>query len=411
MKFPFKIFTALLAFGFFHSPMAFAKSGDLSLSDANVYFSSPIFLEGSTVRIRATVQNNADDDLLGSVRFQTQDGVIGADQPISALAGKTDDVFMDFTPTKTGYYEITIIVIPWDASGDDSSNNSITKTIYVELDTDRDGKSNTVDEDIDGDGVLNEEDAFVLLASESKDTDGDGTGNNEDLDDDNDSFEDNLDALPENPLYSKDLDADGIADEVDNDVDGDGLNNKEEIQLASDPLDEDSDEDNVNDKNDAFPLDSNESIDTDKDGQGDNSDEDIDGDGTLNSADKNPYDRAPTAKTGENSYFTNLDVELAFDASESTDNEGSITKYIWQFGDETIEGKEVKKSFDSKGLQVATLTVIDESGQESTTEVKIRIIDYKFVFMAILFAIMLISIAFYFIYRYNAAALNQKSKK
>ena len=42
------------------------------------------------------------------------------------------------------------------------------------------------DEDIDGDGVANNEDAFPYNAEESLDTDGDGVGNNTDSDDDDD---------------------------------------------------------------------------------------------------------------------------------------------------------------------------------------------------------------------------------
>lgn len=59
-----------------------------------------------------------------------------------------------------------------------------------QLDTDKDGKGDLCDTDLDGDGVLNEADAFPLDPKESRDTDGDGLGNNADADDDNDLLPD-----------------------------------------------------------------------------------------------------------------------------------------------------------------------------------------------------------------------------
>jgi hypothetical protein len=44
--------------------------------------------------------------------------------------------------------------------------------------------------DVDGDGVLNEEDLYPLNSLEQRDSDGDGIGDNADEDDDNDGFSD-----------------------------------------------------------------------------------------------------------------------------------------------------------------------------------------------------------------------------
>lgn len=403
---------ALATFAFANSLTAFAASGDLVLYDSNVSFSTSFFLEGSDIKIKASVQNNSPNDLLGSVRFTTQDGNMGSDQPISALGGKTDDVFVIFTPEKYGYYDITVTVIPWDPSDDNPANNVVHKRIYVEQDTDRDGQPNSSDPDIDGDKVNNEQDAFPLDSGESLDTDGDGLGNNADPDDDNDGYQDSSDALPLDPVYSKDMDQDGIPDEKDEDVDGDGVSNAEEMKIGTDPLKVDSDGDNVNDKNDAFPLDVNESVDLDGDGTGDNSDLDIDGDGIQNAQDSNPYDRLPVAMSSEDTYITNVGADVTLDASASSDPDGNITRYVWQFGkDDILEGPTVKRSFTSKGIQTAILTVTDDKGQSSSTEVTIRVLDYRFVFWAILFAMILISIAFYTIYRYNSRATHLKRKQ
>ena len=89
-------------------------------------------------------------------------------------------------------------------------------------DMDCDGILDSVDTDIDGDGVPNTQDAFPTNSSESIDTDGDGIGNNADTDDDND-----------------------------------GLTDAQEIVNGTNPLNVDTDGDGINDKDDVYPLDTN----------------------------------------------------------------------------------------------------------------------------------------------------------
>lgn len=400
-------------FGFMlSSPIAFAASGDLVLYDGNVNIVSAQILEGSTVRIKATVLNSSDYDLLGSVKFEVSGSQIGSDQPISAFAGKTDDVFIDWTPASFGLYTVKISVIPWDSSSDNPGNNVVEKEVYVEQDTDGDGVKNSADEDIDGDGVINSEDLYPEDRNESKDTDGDGQGDNADQDDDNDGVLDADDQLPLDPNSSKDMDGDTISDEIDTDVDGDGLENNEEIKLATDSVNSDTDGDGTDDGGDDFPTDASESSDTDGDGLGDNSDSDIDGDGILNEDDKAPYDSAPEVVLNHNFFIADIGEEVNFDASNSTDD-SQIVQYLWQFGNETVAGEIVTKSFNTQGLQTATLMLIDDSGQATTKDISIRVLDYKFVITAILFALVLLSIAFYLIYRYNTraqAAVSSSSK-
>lgn len=397
---------ALLAF----APAALAVSGDLAIYDGNVNFVSAQILEGNPVRIKAQVMNNSSYDLLGSVRFSTDKGAIGPDQPISALAGKNDDVFIDWVPSTYGLHNITVQVIPWDASKDDASNNVVKKQVYVEQDTDHDGLKNTADEDLDGDNVSNTEDLYPNDGKESKDTDGDGKGNNSDEDDDNDGVMDTEDQLPENPNASKDMDGDLVPDNEDTDVDGDGLTNNEELGVSTDSLNPDTDGDTVNDGDDAFPTDANETSDMDSDKIGDKTDSDIDGDGIDNDKDKAPTDSAPVASLDQNVYFASLGNEITFDASSSKDD-GNIVKYIWQFGNETVEGTSITRTFDTKGLQVATLMITDDQGQSSTLDFKVRVLDYKFISLAIFFALLLLSIAFYTIYRYNTRAKKPVKKR
>ncbi len=106
--------------------------------------------------------------------------------------------------------------------------------------------------DRDGDGVVDELDAFPDDETEWADTDGDGVG-------------DNSDACPEDETDSVDTDGDGVCDASDLCPDGDDA--------------EDRDGDGVCDAMDAFPDDIAEWLDTDGDGTGNNADLDDDDDG------------------------------------------------------------------------------------------------------------------------------------
>ena len=90
-------------------------------------------------------------------------------------------------------------------------------------DIDSDSIPDCVDEDKDGDGVLNDQDAFPEDSSESVDTDGDGLGDNFEVDDDNDGYLDTNDAFPLDPNEWADADNDGIGDNADPDDNNDGF--------------------------------------------------------------------------------------------------------------------------------------------------------------------------------------------
>ena len=66
-------------------------------------------------------------------------------------------------------------------------------------DLDGDGLPDSIDLDIDGDGVNNIDDAFPNDFTEWRDTDGDGVGNKLDMDDDGDGVIDALDTKPLDP--------------------------------------------------------------------------------------------------------------------------------------------------------------------------------------------------------------------
>ncbi|MDA8911769.1 thrombospondin type 3 repeat-containing protein [Pseudomonadales bacterium] len=122
-----------------------------------------------------------------------------------------------------------------------------------QADLDQDGKGDVCDEDIDGDGVANEDDDFPKDSTETQDSDQDGVG-------------DVRDAFDDDPKEFEDTDGDGVGDNADAFPD-----DSAETQ--------DTDNDGVGDVRDAFPDDPNEFEDTDGNGVGDVADPDDDGDG------------------------------------------------------------------------------------------------------------------------------------
>ena len=80
-------------------------------------------------------------------------------------------------------------------------------------DTDGDATCDALEDDIDGDGVVDAEDAFPMDGEEWLDTDGDGVGDNTDQDDDGDTWSD----YDEDRCGSNSLDSDSIPDNIEDD--------------------------------------------------------------------------------------------------------------------------------------------------------------------------------------------------
>jgi predicted transcriptional regulator len=213
------------------------------------------------------------------------------------------------TQGTTYYYEIS--------ANDEVPNQSPFSDVVLgvpDKDMDGDGIGDNADLDIDGDTVLNEDDAFWMNPLEWMDTDSDGVGNNADFDDDNDGYKDSIDDFPLDPSEWNDFDNDTIGDNTDDDIDGDGVKNsldafefnKDEWSDfdgdgIGDNIDPDDDNDYYFDINDDFPFNPMEWRDLDRDGLGDNTDEDIDGDNYNNTMDAfihNPYEWFDTDSDG-----------------------------------------------------------------------------------------------------------------
>ncbi len=159
-----------------------------------------------------------------------------------------------------------------------------------QIDFDLDGIGDICDEDIDGDGILNQNDKFPLNKNESHDSDSDGIGDNEDI-------------FPNNDKETHDSDGDGIGD-----------------------------------NGDKFPQDVSEWLDTDKDGVGNNLDLDDDGDGYPDSIDQ--FDMTPVSNLSISGPFNVGTMDLKFLSSRGNE----LTIQIW-YPTQDSSGEEVV--FDS----------------------------------------------------------------
>jgi hypothetical protein len=170
------------------------------------------------------------------------------------------------------------------------------------------------DDDDDGDGVSDENDALPLDAAETVDTDGDGIGNNGDTDDD-----------------------------------GDSISDSDELSNGTNPLLADSDGDGVNDSIDAFPLDATETIDTDSDGTGNNADADDDNDGVADENDSSPLD--PTNDSDDDGVANNADVYPENNSySKDSDSDGMPDAWETRYGLDPNDPSDASSDQDNDGI-------------------------------------------------------------
>jgi PKD repeat protein len=87
-------------------------------------------------------------------------------------------------------------------------------------------------------------------------------------------------------------------------------------------------------------------------------------------------DIPPTAQMTATPTAGYLPLTVAFDASTSTDADGTIASYDWNFGDSALgSGIAVSHTYTVAGTFTATLTVTDNKGAKSTKSVTIAVTD------------------------------------
>jgi len=81
----------------------------------------------------------------------------------------------------------------------------------------------------------------------------------------------------------------------------------------------------------------------------------------------------PVAVAGEN-LTVKVGEEITFDGGKSSDPDGQIASYEWDFGDGTkAEGVQVKKIYDKPGEYQVTLTVTDDKGATATATLTVTV--------------------------------------
>lgn len=86
----------------------------------------------------------------------------------------------------------------------------------------------------------------------------------------------------------------------------------------------------------------------------------------------------PTADAGADNLYACIGEEMTFDGSGSTDSDGEIVEYTWDFGDGTppVKGAKVTHAYAKPGNYIAGLSVKDNSGTDceiSKDEVFVKI--------------------------------------
>jgi len=429
-----KIIPRIFSLAFFLALLVQPAFADLSISgDELTMQPGSGVVHGKTVRIYTTVRNKGDVDLIGTVKFFVDGAQIATDQPVSVKSGSVpDDVFVSWV-AQAGNHKIAVQLFPADPEGDDTSNNYAEKNFFVDADTDGDGVGDSVDIDDDNDGLNDEDENSIGTNPKKPDTDNDGIG-------------DKSDVFPLDPNEAMDSDGDGIGDNADPDDDNDGLPDTAEAEIGTDPLNPDTDGDGVelcNDLMDKFPLEKSECFDRDGDGCGDNSDEDpndssvcadCDSDGVANSADLDddndghldtedafPCDSAEWQDSDNDGLGDNADPndqnqgpvvvfdgdrivivneEVVFDASQSSDADGKIVSFVWDFGDDSGIAETAKTThiYTKVGEYVLKLKVTDNAGENRIKEAVIVVENSPLLEQMLLWLMIFLLLVFLFIF-------------
>ncbi|HIE30195.1 TPA: PKD domain-containing protein [Candidatus Poribacteria bacterium] len=82
----------------------------------------------------------------------------------------------------------------------------------------------------------------------------------------------------------------------------------------------------------------------------------------------------PTADAGVAEIAAKVGEEIQLDGSASTDEDGTIATFNWDFGDgEVGEGEKITHAYTEVGEYTVTLTVTDDKGDTGTAEIKVTV--------------------------------------
>jgi hypothetical protein len=277
-------------------------------------------------------------------------------------------------------------VVDTDGDGTIDEDDAFPNDIAASVDSDGDGYPdawNTGYSETDSTTGL-ALDAFPLDATEWTDTDGDGYGDNaadafptdptEWADTDGDLVGDNSDACPSEDATGYDADGDGCLD----DTDGDGYTDNVDACPSEDSTGydadgdgclDDTDGDGYTDNVDVFPSDSTEWVDTDGDGYGDNSDVfpsdstewiDTDGDGYGDNGDAFPSDPTEWADADMDGVGDNSDLCAGTTDYTTVDADGCSDYQRDTDGDGLSDGEEINGDYGY--VSDETLTDTDGDG-------------------------------------------------
>jgi hypothetical protein len=92
--------------------------------------------------------------------------------------------------------------------------------------------------------------------------------------------------------------------------------------------------------------------------------------------DQNDTNQPPNADASGSQTEGYVDTPVQFDGSLSTDEDGTITQWQWDFGDGSMgTGKQVTHSFTEPGLFIVTLTVTDDKNENDSDVIFLHILE------------------------------------
>ena len=87
-----------------------------------------------------------------------------------------------------------------------------------------------------------------------------------------------------------------------------------------------------------------------------------------------PQNSAPEARFVATPASGTTETTFTFDASASTDSDGSIDSYVWDFGDGVMAtGQTASTRYAKPGVYTVTLTVADDAGAEAATTTEVEV--------------------------------------